>query len=196
MFSEALFQLYAEPVPPLNVSDDQHPDDENTDPSHVLPSALANNNKRRRPTDISDMVDSSFSCCKKSLRCVEAFINGTADVRELRAEQKAFSALAGRSRAEFVNTMIPASRPGKNKRAMRAGGRVVCNTFFKQALGVSNNLIQIQKTTLGHQQSPQGMIRAANRYKEDESASLPGVPTRNTVVVIIFVWSFCLQLPR
>ena len=96
MFSEALLQLYAEPVPPslpsslhgdppLNVSDDQHPDDENTDPSYVLPSALANNKKRRRPTDISDMVDSSFSCCK-SLRCVEAFINGTADVRELRAE--------------------------------------------------------------------------------------------------------------
>ena len=160
MFSEALFQLYAEPVPPslpssshedppLNVSDDQHPDDENTDPSHVLPSALANNNKRRRPTDISDMVDSSFSCCKKSLRCVQAFINGTADVRELRAEQKAFSALAGRSRAEFVNTMIPASRPGKNKGAMRAGGCVVCNTFFKQALGVSNNLIQNQKHNAG-----------------------------------------------
>ena len=128
MFLEALFQLYAEPVPPslpssshgdppLNVSDDQHPADENTDPSHVLPSALANNKKRRCPTDISDMVDSSFSCCK-SLRCVEAFINGTADVRELRAEQKAFSALAGRSRAEFVNTMIPASRPGENKGAM------------------------------------------------------------------------------
>ena len=97
MFSESLLQLYAEPVPPslpasshgdppLNVSDDQHPDDENTDPSHILPSALANNNKkRRRPTDISDMVDSSFSCCK-SLRCVEAFINGTADVCELREE--------------------------------------------------------------------------------------------------------------
>ena len=160
MFSEALLQLYAEPVPsslpssshgdpPLNVSDDQDPDDENTDPSHVLPSALANNSKKRRcPTDISDMVDSSFSCCK-SLRYVEAFINGTADVRRLRAEQKAFSALAGRSRAEFVNTMIPASRPGKNKGAMRAGGRVVCNTFFKQAFGVSNNLIQNQKHNAG-----------------------------------------------
>ena len=161
MFSEAPLLLYAEPVPPslsssshgdppLNVSDDQHPDDENnTDPSHVLPSALANNNKkRRRPTDISDMVDSSFSCCK-SLRCVEAFINEAADVRELRAEQKAFSALAGRSRAEYVNTMIPASRPGKNKGAMRAGGRVVCNTFFKQAFGVSNNLIQNQKHNAG-----------------------------------------------
>ena len=161
MFSEALLQLYAEPVPPslpssshgdppLNVSDDQHPDDENTNPSHVLPSALANNNnKRRRPTDISDMVEGSFSCCKKSLRCAEAFINGTTDVRELRAEQKAFSALAGRSRAELVNTMIPASRPGKNKGAMRAGGRVVCNTFFKQAFGVSNNLIQNQKHNAG-----------------------------------------------
>ena len=161
MFSEVLFQLYTEPVPPslpssshgnppLNVSDDQPTDDENTDPSHVLPSALGNNNnKRRRPTDISDMVDSSFSCCKKSLRCVEGFINGTADVRELRAEQKAFLALAGRSRAEFVNTMIPASRPGKNKGAMRAGGRVVCNTFFKQAFGVSNNLIQNQKHNAG-----------------------------------------------
>ena len=159
MFSEALFQLYTEPVPsslpssshgdpPLNVSHDQHPDDENTDPSHVLPSALANNKKRRRPTDISDMVDSSFSCCK-SLRCVEAFINEAADVRELRAEQKAFPALAGRSRAEFVNTIIPASRPGKNKGAMRAGGRVVCKTFFKQAFGVSNNLIQNQKHNAG-----------------------------------------------
>ena len=161
MFSEVLLQLYAEPVPPslpssphgdppLNASDDQHPDDENTDPSRVLSSALANhNNKRWRPTDISDMADSSFSCCKKSLRCVEAFINGTADVRELRAEQKAFSALAGRSRAEFVNTMIPASRSGKNKGAMRAGGRVVCNTFFKRAFGVSNNLIQNQKHNAG-----------------------------------------------
>ena len=160
MFSEALLQLYAEPVPPslsssshgdppLNVSDDQHLDDENTDPSHVLPSALANNNKkRRRPTDISDMGDSSFSCCK-SLRCVEAFINEAADARELRAEQKAFSALAGRSRAEFVNTIIPASRPGKNKGAMRARGRVDCNTFFKQAFGVSNNLIQNQKHNAG-----------------------------------------------
>ena len=160
MFSEALLQFYAEPVPlslslsshgdpPLNVSDDQHPDDENTDPSHVLPSALANNNnKRRRPTDISDMVDSSFSYCK-SLRCVEAFINEAADARELRAEQKAFSALAGRSRAEFVNTIIPASHPGKNKGAMQAGGRVVCNTFFKQAFGVSNNLIQNQKHNAG-----------------------------------------------
>ena len=89
MFSEALLQLYAaHKDPPLNVSDDQHPNDENTDPSHVLPSALANNNKkRRRPTDISDMVDSSFSCCK-SLRCVEAFINEAADVREFRAEQR------------------------------------------------------------------------------------------------------------
>ena len=64
-------------------------------------------------------------------------------------EQKAFSTLAGRSRAEFVNTIIPASRPGKNKGAMRAGGRVVCNTFFKQALGVSNNLIQNRKHNAG-----------------------------------------------
>lgn len=156
MFSEALLQLYAEPVrpsspslhgdPSLNVSHDQHPDDENTDPSHVFPSTLANTTKKRRkPTDIIEMADSSFSCCK-SLRCVEAFIKGTADVRELRAEQKAFSALvAGRSRAEFVNSMIPASHPGKNKGAMRAGGRVVCNTFFKEAFGVSNNLIQNQK---------------------------------------------------
>ena len=75
----------------------------------------------------------------------------------------------------------------------------------RKRLTLATISFKIKNTMLGHQQSPQGMIRAANRCKEDESASLlavrgdgslPGIPTRNTVVVIMFVWSFCLQLPR
>ncbi|CAM9190047.1 unnamed protein product [Pylaiella littoralis] len=94
------------------------------------------------------MVDSSFSCCKR-LKCVETFVTGRADVRELRAEQMAFDSLRGNSRGQFVNSKIPACRPGRFQGTMSAGGVLVCNSFFKAAFGVSNNLIQNRKNNPG-----------------------------------------------
>lgn len=143
MFSEATMLLWADAVPePTTHGAPQG--EENTDQAPTPPSAPTETGRKRPralPTDLDDMVDTSFACCKR-LRCVEAFVTGQGNVRELRAEQTIIKGLTGTSKSDFVNGQVPVTRPGKNEGALYAGGRLVCNSFFKRAFGVSNNMIQ------------------------------------------------------
>lgn len=105
--------------------------------------------KRKRVSavvDVHQLAKDGFVCCKR-LRCVESFVLGNADIRCLRAEQKNLAGLTGAARSNFVHTMIPLVSPDKG--AMLAGREYVCNSFFRKAFNVSNNMIQALKNNPG-----------------------------------------------
>lgn len=98
--------------------------------------------------DPHDMARDGFRCCY-GLRCVDSFVGGKGDIATLRAEQQAMSKLTGAARASFVHTLTPLLKPARNKGSMVAGHQLVCTRFFKQAFGVSNNMIQTLKNNAG-----------------------------------------------
>lgn len=95
------------------------------------------------------MVRKSLKCCK-SLRCIERFMSGQADLTELRKQQEHILGLKScRERTAMVGTLVPSGKKRGSRGSMKAGDTFVCNEFFCRAFGVSRNTIESAKGNPG-----------------------------------------------
>lgn len=90
----------------------------------------------------------SWPCCS-TLCGLQSLMNMNSDVSTLRAEQNIMRCAIDTARSTLVKGQTRVVKLPKNRGAMLAGRKVVCNQFFMKALRVSNNMIQSAKFNRG-----------------------------------------------